>query len=127
MSGAKFGGVRWHMDIMRSCYVSKSSHKQWGYGHILVPTWARWLAVYLGGPVSWFQQWYGGWMWHERGWPYWPLRTATWLLDRITDPADRLGTPFRWNAPDSGEPNEIGFWTPSDGTRQRSEIRVFVS
>lgn len=119
--------VRGGLDTMRACYVYRPDQRRAGYGHVEVPAWCWLLRVYVCGPAYGFEQFWFCWAWHEWDWPEWPGRVATafhyWIEDRL----ERFDRPMRWNAPDSGIPGEIGFWSESTGTHERSPTRMFVS
>lgn len=111
---------------MRSLYLSRHERPEEGEGYIAVPVWVRAVMVYVGGPLFGFEQYWLCVLWSIRGWPSWPglvaSRAWAWLADGLA----RWGTPMRWNAPDGGLPGEIGFWSPADGTNERSITRIWV-
>jgi hypothetical protein len=117
------GGVR----TMREVYHSGRSRPVEGRGYVAAPGWCRLIRVWVAGPAFGFEQFWFCWAWHQWGWPEWPGRIATAVHDWIDGRLKRWDRPMRWNAPDSGVPGEVGFWSPSEGTHERDATRVFVS
>ena len=121
------------METARSCYLRHGASGEQGYGYSTVPWWAWLLARYILAPAFGFEQGYIGhimWRWdgndaHETRWPYWPGRLATWLHFTIHDLIEPHERHFRWNAPLSDDPCELGFHSVDDG-KGRSPWRCFV-
>lgn len=76
--------------------------------------WRYWLvqAVWCAPLFALEQAWPIFWL--ERGWAMWPADCAHRLHYQVSDWVDKHAIWYAWLPPDSGQPNEIGFWYRSD-------------
>lgn len=111
------------------CYYHHGEPWPQGEGVTAGPRWVVWLDRLVTRPAFAFEQAYicnVMLRWNdERGefddtlWPYWPAKLATdlhhWLYFAVIKPNTRN---YRWNRPDSGFPNEVGFHSYVDEYRE---------
>ena len=97
-----------------------------GYGYGVVPRWCRWWYVLVSRPASALYQAGGAWICLNGG-PIWIADLLARFCEWTDDVCSKHATWYRWNAPDEPERGEIGFHSLSDGTRERSPMRIYVN